>query len=66
MTTKFPQVHVQLSGGDSNVFAVIGAVTRALKSEGLRQEAKEFSDAAFACGSYDEVLQLCMKTVHVL
>ena len=65
MDPKFPEVNVQLTGQDGNVFAVIGAVSKALKRAGKPDAAKEFQDAAFKCGSYDEVLQLCMKTVEV-
>ncbi len=56
---------VQLSGTDGNVFAIIGKVSRALKDAGLRDEAKQFCDEAFARESYDAVLQLCMKVVDV-
>lgn len=65
MEPKFPNVTVQLSETDGNVFAVMGAVSVALKRAGLRDEAKEFQTAALACQSYDEVLQLCMGTVDV-
>ena len=56
---------VQLSGTDGNVFAIIGKVSSALKGAGLRDEAKQFCDEAFACESYDAVLRLCMKVVDV-
>ena len=65
MEAKFPEVVVQLTDQDGNAFAVIGAVAKALKRAGKPDAAKEFTDAAFKCGSYDEVLQLCMKTVEV-
>ena len=65
MEPKFPEVKVQLTGEDGNVFAVIGAVSKALRRAGKAQEANDFSKAAMSCGSYDEVLQLCMKTVEV-
>ena len=55
----------QLVGTDGNVFAIIGSVSKALKRAGLSDQAKAFTDAAFAAGSYDEVLQLCFKYVEV-
>ena len=61
----FSNVHVQLSGGDGNVFAIIGTVSAALKQAGYSDGAKEFSAAAMKCKSYDEVLILCMNTVEV-
>lgn len=62
---RFPGVVVQLTGGDGNVFAVIGAVQRALRKAGHEDEAKRFADDAFACKSYDAVLVLAMATVVV-
>jgi hypothetical protein len=56
---------VQLSGTDGNVFAIIGKVSRALKDAGLREEAEQFCDEAFACESYDAVLRLSMKVADV-
>lgn len=47
---------------DGNVFAVIGAVKRALTRGGYRTEANQFAeDATTKCRSYDEVLQLAMS-----
>lgn len=60
---KFPEISVQLSGRDGNVFALIGAVSRALKDCGEREEAAAFVEEATSCGSYDEVLQLIQRTV---
>ncbi len=60
-----PQVHLRLSGTDGNVYMVIGRVAAALRREVSDQAASEFTQAAFACGSYDEVLCLAMVTVDV-
>lgn len=65
MTPTYPTVTVKLTGEDGNVFAIIGAVSKALKRAGKPDAAAEFSAAAFRCGSYDEVLRLCMATVEV-
>ncbi|TQE33052.1 hypothetical protein [Streptomyces ipomoeae] len=62
---QFPDVEVQLSGEDGNVFSVIGRVAQALRQSGHRGEAQEFAKAAYSAGSYDEVLQLAMRTVDV-
>lgn len=56
---------VKLVGTDGNVFAVIGKVRDALGRAGLRDEAAEFVERAFAAGSYDEVLRLCMEYCDV-
>lgn len=65
MEVKYPQVKVKLTGEDGNVFSIIGRVSKAIRKEVGAKEAGEFQTAAMECGSYDEVLQLCMKTVDV-
>ena len=54
-----------LVGEDGNVFNVIGRVRRALQDAGHDDEAREFVERAFRCGSYDEVLQLVLTYVEV-
>lgn len=56
---------VQLTGEDGNVFSIIGRVSKALKRAGQADKAKEFTEKAFASGSYGEVLQLCMDYVEI-
>jgi len=63
---KYPSVRVQLTGNDGNAYAVIGAVSKALRREVSPDAAAAFTDAAMVCGSYDELLQLAMQTVEVL
>lgn len=54
-----------LSGPDGNVFSIIGNVVIALREAGQKKQAKEFSDKAFASGSYDAVLRLVPEYVQV-
>ena len=61
----YPHVHVQLTGTDGNAFAIIGTVAAALRREVGPGAAAAFTTAAFACGSYDDLLQLAMTTVEV-
>ena len=61
----YPHVHVQLTGTDGNVFAIIGTVARALRRDVGAAAANAFTSAALACGSYDAVLRLAMATVDV-
>ena len=56
---------VQLIGENGNVFNVIGKTKKALERAGMREEAKAFTDKAFAAGSYDEVLRLVMDYCEV-
>jgi len=62
---RHPEIEVQLTGTDGNVFAVIGAVSEALRRAGFEDEAQTFTEAATSCSSYDEVLRLVMRTVDV-
>lgn len=59
------QVTVRLTGANGNVYNLIGLVRRALDRAGERAAATAFTNAARKCGSYDEVLQLIMRTVEV-
>ncbi|MBD3004618.1 hypothetical protein [Streptomyces sp. 5-10] len=62
---KYPDVTVQLSSDDGNVYAVIGAVERALKRAGYREDAIKFRAAAFEAESYEDVISLAEETVQV-
>jgi len=55
----------KLSGTDGNVFAVIGAVSKALNAAGHHGAANEFRAKALKSESYDKVLQLCFEYVDV-
>ena len=61
----YPHIHVQLTGVDGNVFTIIGRVADAVRRAAGREAADAFTHAAFAAGSYDEVLRLVMCTVDV-
>jgi hypothetical protein len=65
MDIEFPHVHVQLSGTDSNAYSIIARVTKALRSAGHRDQADDFARDAMNRDSYDALLQLTMRTVHV-
>lgn len=63
----YPDVFVHLSSGvDGNVFSVIAAVRRAIQREIGYDQSQEFVVEATSCHSYDEVLQLIMRTVKVI
>ena len=56
---------VKLTGGDGNVFAVIGACVQALKKAGLVAQAKEMTARCFAAWSYNAVLIIVQEYVEV-
>ena len=64
-TDKVDKPVCKLVGSDGNVFAVIGAVCKALRRAGQPDKAEEFSKRAMKSGSYDAVLQLCFEYVEV-
>jgi hypothetical protein len=54
----------ELIGTDGNVFAIIGAVSRALRRDGQRERATEWAQRAMTCESYDAVLALTFEYVE--
>lgn len=55
---------VKLSGGDGNVFTILGKVQRALREDGQRERASEFLDRATQPGmKYDDVIALTFDYV---
>lgn len=63
--TKYPKIEVKLVGEDGNAFAILGAVSKALKKAGAsKEEVIEFQEEAMA-GDYDNLLQTCMRWVTV-
>ena len=62
---KYPEIEVQLLGTDANAFAIMGAVTQAMRRGGIGKEERDaFMDEAMS-GDYDHLLQTCMKWVSV-
>ena len=62
---RYPEVTVKLIGEDGNAFALLGAVTGALKRHGYADQVQPFLDEA-TDGDYDHLLQTCMAWVTVL
>lgn len=62
---KYPDITVQLSGGDGNAFAILGAVIRAARQGGLPEpEIQQFRAEATA-GDYHHLLATCMAWFNV-
>lgn len=63
--TRYPDIHVQLTGRDGNAFAVLGAVKTALKRGGAPQaDIDAFFEEATA-GDYNHLLATAMAWVDV-
>lgn len=64
---KFPNVTVELTDMDSNVYALMGGTTRAMRRAGVAEsDVDAFRDEAMASESYDQVIQTIMRTVNVV
>ena len=61
----YPDITVQLTGQDGNVFNLIGIVQAAVRRVHGDDAAKEVYRKATSCSSYNEVLIYLMKTVNV-
>lgn len=55
----------KLIGEDSNVFSLMGKVSKTLNNAGLTDKAKEMTDRVFDSGSYDEALTIFRDYVEV-
>ena len=58
-------VEVQLSGGDGNIFAITGKVSKAMKRGGFTKEAKQMGQEVMAASSYTEALAVISDYVVV-
>ncbi len=54
---------VKLVGENGNIFNLAAIASKALKLEGLYEEAADMQERIFSCGSYDEALQVIMEYV---
>lgn len=63
---RYPDIEVELIGGDSNAMVIIGTVNRALRRAGVsRDELDKFQDDAMS-GDYDHVLMTVQSWVEVV
>lgn len=62
-TTEKPTCKV--IGRDGNIFAIMGAASKALSRAGKRDESKKMCDEVTASKSYDEALTIIQKYVDL-
>jgi hypothetical protein len=63
--TKYPEIEVQLTGQDGNAFAIMGAVSTALRKGGVsKEEINEYTSESMS-GDYDNLLRTAMSWVSV-
>lgn len=64
MTPKFPNVEVQLSGEDENVFAIMSRVSNAMRKARVSQsDIDAYRSEIFNSKSYDEALRATTRWV---
>lgn len=65
MSTKYPEIEVQLSGNDGNAYAIMGAVQKALRrAEVPQHEIEQYLNQSMS-GDYDNLLRVAMNWVKV-
>jgi hypothetical protein len=63
--TKYPEIEVQILGRDGNAFAIMGAVSNALRKAGVsKDEIKEYTGESMS-GDYENLLRTAMRWVSV-
>jgi hypothetical protein len=55
----------KLIGTDGNVFSLVGKASAVLRKAGQQQQVKELREKIFACGSYNQALQILMEYVDI-
>jgi len=65
MTPKYPHIRVTLVGRDGNAYAILGAVSEALKRAGVPKSERDAFFAEATAGDYDHLLQTAMRWVEV-
>ena len=64
-TTKYPTIRVTLIGRDGNAFAILGAVTKAMREAGVDKDERAAFIAEATAGDYDHLLAAAMNWVDV-
>lgn len=63
---KYPDVHVKLTGGSGNAFAIIGKVASAMRSQSVpNEDIRQFHAEAMAVSDYNHLLRKVMEWVEV-
>jgi hypothetical protein len=62
---RYPEIEVPLLGRDGNAFAIIGAVSGALRRAGHDEEVDAFTKEATS-GDYDNLLSTVLRWVTVV
>lgn len=58
---KYPDIQVQLVGGDGNAFAILGTCLRAARQADLFKEERDAFQAEATAGDYNHLLATCQQ-----
>ena len=65
MSPKYPEIEVKLTGQDGNAFAILGAVSKALRDAKVsKEEQDQFMNEAMS-GDYNHLLRTATSWVSV-
>ena len=63
--TKYPEIEVQILGRDGNAFAIMGAISTALRKAGVsKDEISQYTKESMS-GDYENLLRTAMRWVSV-
>jgi hypothetical protein len=63
--TKYPEIKVQILGRDGNAFAIMGAISTALRKAGVsKDEISQYTKESMS-GDYENLLRTAMRWVSV-
>ena len=65
-SVRYPDIEVELIGGDGNAFSVMGKVKRALRRAGVSKEEQDLYIEQATSGDYDHLLAVTMDWVEVV
>jgi len=64
--TKYPNIHVDISKTDGNVFSIASLIANSLAENGVSPlEINEFMDECIATKSFVQFLFVCLKWVDI-
>lgn len=63
---RLTDLEVKVTGEDSNIFNLLGLVTKELKRNGYRDLSKELPPQIFECENYDKALAILDKYVELV
>lgn len=61
---KYPNITVSITTIDGNAFSIMGAVTKAMKRNGVPKEDIDAYFAEATSGNYDHLIQTSMRYVN--